>query len=488
MFSLKILKNHDYIITICVILLTILSLVLIYSTTLNAVTLEGGAGTFKKQILFFIAGYFIYFILSTFDISWLQNFRVLLLLYIITIFFLIYVKFFTPEVANTNRWINILGFGFQPAEYAKITLTIITAVIFSSSKEEYEKIIDIGVRKKKKIRKKGLKVSILQFIFKLHYKIDEKFPNFYKYALSFMLLLPIFILVFMQPSFGNSIIILFIWAAIIFTTSSSQLAIINLLIPFFLIPLFQWKIVSFGGIFSGIDTEINILDISLIALIIIIIAAIALALKSKIKWYLIIFSILLAFTIKPTITAIWESNLLNGYQKERIETFFNDPEEDPLDSGYQVRQSKIAIGAGRLLGRGYLQGTQSTLKVLPYAHTDFIFASLAEQFGLIGSTILILIYLTLLVRIQSAAMQTKDEFAFLLYTGFCMILLLNIFINIGMNLGKLPVTGVPLPLVSYGGSSVIVNMTALGLIQAARKRISLKDISESFTPNSHPWQ
>jgi len=469
MFSLKRLKNHDYIITISCGLLSILSLVLIYSSTFNAQTLEAGAGTFKKQIIFFIAGFIIYIVLSTFDIAWIQNLKILAVLFLITIFLLIYVKFFTGEIASTNRWITFFGFSFQPAEYAKITLTIITAAIFSHKETKLASLVEWN---KKISAKKFPRLAKILTLF------AKRFPTLPRFLISFSLALIIVFLVFAQPAFGNSVIILILWMSIIFAYANNQLKILNFSLPLVIIPLVQWKVINLE--FLPDNSEI------ILFLMLFLISLIA-SVKTKLKWYLVILSLFLALSVKPITLSLWETDFLSTYQKDRIETFFGDPEENPLDAGYQVRQSKIAIGAGRLFGRGYLQGTQSTLKVLPFAHTDFIFASLAEQFGLIGSSLLISIYVVLLIRILQTASKSKDEFSFLLTVGFCMMLLLNIFINIGMNLGKLPVTGVPLPLISYGGSSVIVNLAGLGLVQATRKRISIKDISETLTPSNSPW-
>lgn len=456
-------KNHDYIITISTFLLSILSMVLIFSTTYNAESAESGAGTFRKQIIFFIVGFLIYFALSTLDLDWLQNRKILFLIYFITISLLIYVKFFTDPIANTNRWITVLGFNIQPAEYAKISLVIITSAILSYHQEEFLKFFKWNDKKKKDTTSQTKINRALKIIHK-------KLPNLHKYLLGFVISLPIVYLVFIQPALGNSIIILALFAAMAFAFSSGQLKILNFIFPLVIIPLSQWNVIN-------IDQDV--------AVIIAIIGTLLLTLYSRLKWYLILLALALAFTIRPTILTLWESPLLDDYQKERVETFFDSPDKDPLDAGYQVRQSKIAIGAGRLFGRGYLQGTQSNLQVLPFAHTDFIFASLGEQFGLIGALLLIAIYLVLLIRILITATDVKNEFSFLLGIGFATMFLLNIFINIGMNLGKLPVTGVPLPLVSYGGSSVIVNLTGLGLVQATRKNMKLKDISESLLPRNH---
>jgi len=471
MFSIKRLKNHDYIITICIFLLSIFSLALIFSTTYTSTDLQSGAGTFKKQIVFFIVGYIIYFALANFDISWLKNLRILAIIYLVTIGLLIYVKFFTPEVASTNRWIIIFGYGIQPAEYAKIVLTIVIASIFSEETAPFLQSLKFG----KKTPKPALMGKRKKLTGKVGSKMVSKIISLKKFIIAVLISIPVIGLVFIQPAFGNSIIIVWLIASILFAASNNQLKIVNFLVPLFIIPLIEWHV---------IDIKLSIMIPVIIALFVLMIA---LSLKSKLKWYLIIASFLVAFTIKPAAMTIWESKVLSPYQKERFQTFFQSPESDPLKAGYQVRQSKIAIGAGRLFGRGYLKGTQSTLKVLPFAHTDFIFASLGEQFGLVGASLLITIYLILLIRIIISAQDAKDEFNFLITIGCCVIIVLNIFINIGMNLGKLPVTGVPLPLVSYGGSSVIVNLTGLGLIQAARRHINIKDVSESLTPNHSPW-
>lgn len=158
-------------------------------------------------------------------------------------------------------------------------------------------------------------------------------------------------------------------------------------------------------------------------------------------------------------------HFLKPYQKERIYTFIN-PAEDPYGSGYNVTQAKITVGSGGLWGQGIGQGTQIQLNFLPVAHSDFIFASTAEAVGFVGSSFLIILLIFLVVRMINVARLAKDSFGFYFAIGWSFILLFQVFINIGMNMGIMPVTGIPLPFVSYGGSSMLTNMAAIGILQS----------------------
>lgn len=158
-------------------------------------------------------------------------------------------------------------------------------------------------------------------------------------------------------------------------------------------------------------------------------------------------------------------HFLKPYQKQRIYTFIN-PSGDPYGSGYNVTQAKITVGSGGLLGQGIGRGTQIQLNFLPVAHTDFIFASTAEALGFAGSTGLILLLIFLISRIFNLARSSKDSYGFYIAIGWGFVLLFEVLINIGMNLGIMPVTGIPLPFVSYGGSSMITNLAAIGILQS----------------------
>lgn len=162
-------------------------------------------------------------------------------------------------------------------------------------------------------------------------------------------------------------------------------------------------------------------------------------------------------------------NFLRDYQKERLLVFL-DPNIDPLGAGYTMIQSKIAIGSGTFFGKGWLSGTQSQLHFLPESHTDFIFATFAEQYGFFGSAALLILYYLLINQGFRIAEKTNDYFGKLLAFGISFMLSIQIFINIGMNLGLAPVVGLPLPLMSYGGSSVLVTFIALGILVSIDRR------------------
>lgn len=168
-----------------------------------------------------------------------------------------------------------------------------------------------------------------------------------------------------------------------------------------------------------------------------------------------------AVTAVPAAFAIWP--FLNKYQQNRVLTFFN-PESDPLGAGYQITQSKIALGSGGMTGKGFLEGTQSHLNFLPEMKTDFIFTVLVEEFGLVGATILLGLYGIVLTYGLLIGIGCRNQFGRLLASGLAIALFLYVLINVGMVMGLLPVVGVPLPLVSWGGSSMLTWMIAYGLI------------------------
>ena len=160
-------------------------------------------------------------------------------------------------------------------------------------------------------------------------------------------------------------------------------------------------------------------------------------------------------------------SLLKPYQKSRILTFFN-PDRDPLGAGYQIIQSKIAIGSGGFFGKGFLKGTQSYLEFLPEKHTDFIFTLFSEEFGFAGSIMLLLLYILLIYRVISIGFYAKSFFSKLFCFGFASAIFLYIFVNISMVLGLLPIVGAPLPIMSYGGSSMLSIMLGLSIVMSCK--------------------
>ena len=171
------------------------------------------------------------------------------------------------------------------------------------------------------------------------------------------------------------------------------------------------------------------------------------------------------------ITAVFESRgtpwqMLKNYQYRRIDTFI-DPSSDPLGAGYHITQSKIALGSGGWTGRGFMQGTQSRLNFLPEKHTDFIFTTLAEEFGFVGGISLLGLYALIILFCIASAVINRDRFASLLTMGIALNFFLFFAVNMSMVMGLAPVVGVPLPMVSYGGSAMLVLLLAFGLVQSA---------------------
>jgi len=201
-------------------------------------------------------------------------------------------------------------------------------------------------------------------------------------------------------------------------------------------------------------------------------AAVAMIMAAGFAWRWL----LLAVAMSPAVLfGLWQ--YMHDYQKQRVLTFL-DPQTDPLGAGYHVIQASIAIGSGGFWGKGFLEGTQARLHFLPEQHTDFIFAVLAEEGGLVAVSCLLILYGVLISRMLVIAQRAHSRFGALLVTGIAAIFMLYIFVNIGMVSGILPVVGVPLPFISYGGSALLTMIAALGIVM----RVSIES-------HGHiPWQ
>ncbi len=187
------------------------------------------------------------------------------------------------------------------------------------------------------------------------------------------------------------------------------------------------------------------------------------------RWRYIIGALICVGALIPI---LW--NVMHDYQRGRVLAFLN-PESDPLGKGYQIIQSKIAIGSGGLFGKGWMNGTQSHLEFLPEAHTDFVFAVLGEEFGLFGALLMLLLYACIVLRGLYISLSAQDTFSRLLAGSLILTFCFYAFINIGMVMGLMPVVGVPLPLISYGGTSVVTLLAGFGIlmsIQTHRKLLA----------------
>lgn len=456
--------KQDFIITFVVLVLLGIGSLVIFSTTYNT----GSSDLLIKQIILITIGLVIYSTLIFIDINWFKVFSIQLLLYVFIIGTLLYAVFFGSTIAGTNRWIDLGFFAFQPSEYSKVLIIMFISLVFSSENLPLEeKVKEIHKSPGRNLR---LKDKFKEFI--INIINDREFRGLFYIALY---LLPIVILTFIQPSLGNTIIIIGISLFTLFFSTKHQSQILKILIIGLLTFLIVKNFVSFDVENVGFVFSPSVNNIFILLFLIILFLIVNYVMKNK--WWLVLTVFFLTTFLLLGSVFTW-NQLLGNYQRERVLTFIEGPEADPLGSGYQIIQSKIAIGSGQLFGRGFLQGTQSSLHILTQAHTDFAFASMSEQFGFVGALLLLSTYLILILRILKIAKETKSDFGRNLAFGVVGLLLIHIFINIGMNLGKLPVTGIPLPLVSYGGSSVLMTLIVLGLVQsvhASRRPVDMAD-------------
>ena len=322
--------------------------------------------------------------------------------YFVSLLLLVLVLAMGTSAYGARRWIEFGFIKFQPSEIAKIATVLVLARRFDDPK------LDLR-------------------------KLKHWFP-----ALA-LTLVP-FALVAKEPDLGTS-----------------------LSFPVILVVMYFWAGMPAGNLLLGLTPVFNIVMFFA---------------TGTLWWFAGGLAALLAL-VRPRLTTLLAVLAINGavayalphlwnhladYQKRRIETFLN-PDHDPSGAGYQIIQSKIAIGSGGIIGKGYLRGTQKALSFLPMGHTDFIFAVVGEELGLLGALTVVLLYGLLVVRGYRLAMVARNGFASLMAVGLVTALFFHVMVNMLMTIGWAPVTGLPLPLISYGGTALIVNGIQIGLLQ-----------------------
>jgi rod shape determining protein RodA len=350
------IKNFDFILLTCILLLGIISAFSMYST-------DGGNILFhsKSHIFKFLLFFPMMILLSFLDIKIWHYFAYLI--YGIVLFFLIWAALYGIKASGSQRWIDLYFLNLQPSELMKVA-------IISCLAKYYHRV--------------GLdKVNSFQSVF----------------TVLIILILPI-MLVVSQPDLGTSILI-----------ALSGLAVIWL---------------------AGLNIK-------------------------YFMYSLLTFLISMPFVI----------SFLKPYQKLRVLTFLN-PDRDPLGAGYQIIQSKIAVGSGGLTGKGFLKGTQSYLEFLPEKHTDFIFTLFAEEYGFLGAIGLLLIYIIIIYRVLKIGSISRSYFAKLFCYGYGSAIFFYVAVNMSMVLGLVPIVGSPLPIMSYGGSSMLATMIGFGIVMSAK--------------------
>ena len=349
-------KNLDFILLFCLIILSIVSVLVMYST-------DGG------QVLYHTKSHFIK-LLTFFSLMIVISFFNIRLwhitsyfIYFIILLLLIWVSVYGIKVSGSQRWINLYFIVLQPSELMKI----------------------------------GIILCLAKYYHRL--KVDN-INSFSSIFVALIIIVVPIILVISQPDLGTSVLI-----------ASSGLIILWL---------------------AGV----------------------------RMKYFFISF-------VSFLISLPFIISFLKPYQKLRILTFL-DPDRDPLGAGYQIIQSKIAIGSGGLNGKGFLKGTQSYLEFLPEKHTDFVFTLFSEEFGFVGSIFLLLIYSIIIIRIIRIGAISRSDFSKLFCFGFAFAIFVYIIVNLCMVLGLLPIVGSPLPIMSYGGSSMMATMIGFGIVLSAK--------------------
>jgi rod shape determining protein RodA len=320
--------------------------------------------------------------------------------YVISIILLVAVLF-APPVMKAHRWIIIGSFRFQPSELAKLATVFILAKILSAH--------------------------------------DFSLDKFWKLMVPLGLVLLPAALVLVEPDLGTSLSFAALFLTMVF-----------------------WQGLSFGNFFFMVSPVLSMMAVvsmpSWIGFMVLMAAAFWFF-KVQFKFALPIF--LTNIFLGSLAPALWFG--LKVYQRKRILTFIN-PDLDPKGAGWHVLQSKIAVGSGGLLGKGFLQGTQKKLSFLPEQHTDFIFSTFAEEFGFLGVLIVLSLFFWLLFRGIIIARQARNRFASFTAIGIIAVIGFHVFLNIGVTLGIMPVTGIPLPFLSYGGTSLITMLVMTGIL------------------------
>lgn len=440
------IKKIDSILLILIISICIVGGLTVFSTTYFP--LREVSRTFINQIFFYVVGFIIFFVISAINYKRLNNKFVVLGIFVFTLLSLLFVLFFGDNINGAKRWLNLGFFTLQPSELTKIAVIIIAAYALTSrEKLSFEKLFNVY-----EIKKEGYRKNFKELIH------SEQFLKF----LFSLFSLGIFVaMIMLQKSLGNTLLVSFIYFGILFMAAKIDAKFISIIASVLLGITLSFNALNLP------QEQLTLLGFNPFLLILGIILILAIAKYSRIKLFipLLIFASFLA--AKPILEFSY-NNVIEDYQRGRIETFLNPNPSIELTDDYNRRQSINAIGAGQIIGSGYLNGNIVKLNLLPFAFTDFAFAAFAEQFGFIGSFILICLFFALIMRVLFIGRNSQDNFGRYICFGVGIMIFLNTAQHIGMNIGILPITGVPLPLISSGGSAIITVFLGLGLVQSVK--------------------
>ena len=357
-------------------------------------------GNFNKQVYWVLFSFIAFFF---FYFLPHKSFRYLsIYFYGGSLLLLIAVIAFGKVVYGAKSWVSLGPVGFQPSEFAKIGLIFFLAYWLSYKRRNINNLKDVGI------------ALLIGFI-------------------------PV-ALILMQPDLGTAIVFALITFVMIFWAGLNLFAFFVVVSP---------AVVVFVSLFG--------LPALIVTLILIILALFFFKRDLFTSITIFVYNLASAFVFDYLV------KYLKPHQQKRIETFIN-PYADPLGAGYNALQAKVAIGSGGLLGKGFMQGSQTQLRFIPEQWTDFIFCVIGEEFGFWGSIITLTLFFIIFLRILNIVNSVKDDYSRLVLIGILTLIFVHFSINIGMNLGITPVIGLPLPFISYGGSSLMVNMILMGVV------------------------
>ena len=358
------------------------------------------SGNFDRQLIWGIAAFIVFFITYSIPIS---SFRLMAIpLYLLSLGLLMAVLVMGRQISGAKSWLDLGSVGFQPSEMAKIGTILVVASFLSRSNTNIESFKDI----------------VITLIIGL---------------------VPVG-LILLEPDMGTALVFIGIIITMIFWKGISLFGLFIVLSPGFV------AISSLFGVYYFVASLV-IISVALFVF------------KKDIFFSGSIF----ALNLGAGFFADYVYNVLSPHQQNRIKSFI-DPMADPLGAGYNAIQARVAIGSGGFWGKGFLAGNQTQLQFIPEQWTDFIYCVIGEELGFIGSFITLILFLVLFLKILKVASSSKDEFLSLVSVGILAVYFVHLMVNIGMTVGIMPVIGIPLPFVSYGGSSLMVNMFMLGIV------------------------
>jgi len=334
--------------------------------------------------------------------------KYVVIIYLITLLILLYVNFSGTSALGAQRWVSFAGLNIQPSEFAKISLILVLASILDQKR--FAGLTNLI---------KPLLVSFLPWI-----------------------------LVFIQPDLGTSLVFGAILIGMLYWSGMP----------------YEWAFIILATLVTGLFACLYQIGLAIWIPIIAYLSYKSLPNKKILTLLVIVFHSFIA-KITPW---FWE-NVLKDYQRDRL-IIFLDPSKDPLGGGYHMLQSKIGIGSGGWIGSGLMQGQLTKLKFIPEQHTDFIFSALGEETGFLGTLLVIFLFFILILRLIKIALEARTDFESLVVIGIASMFIFQIMVNIFMTIGLGPVTGIPLPFMSYGRTALLVNFISLGFCLSVSRR------------------